>query len=216
MEYQRARKDTEKDERRKAIIEASKRSFAIHGLAGTNIDRIAADCGLSRGLIYTYYLDKTHLFVVVVAEALESLYKEFEAQVARGGDGLDTLAAIGRSYARFAWSKPEYHDAILRFRFDGAIVPTERDGRKDRLVESFHADLERISARAGEIDALMVGQIERGMRDGSIRPVQDPHRVARALWAMVGGLLQSAAGDERLVETGIEIAQAGLRKGAAS
>lgn len=211
MDYQRARKTSEKEERRAAILNAAKGQFASAGFESANIDRISADCGLSRSLIYTYYLDKTHLFVAVVSEALELLHGEFQTQVAHQRTGIETLASIGRAYVDFALRRPEYYEAILRFRFEDVEVPLERNGKKDALLDAFRHDLELVRDRARDIDTLLEDQIRRGMRDGTLRPVQDPRQVARALRAMTAGLIRAAAGDWNLLEAGLDIATSGLR-----
>lgn len=213
MDYQRARKTSEKDERRKSILDASKKLFASQGLSGTSIDQISGDCHLSRSLIYTYYLDKKHILIAIVCEALDLLQREFEAQVLQMRNGLEAIASVGGAYVRFARSKPEYYDAVLRFKLQDGPSFLEPDGKKDALIESFNDDLRGLIARAKAIDDLMVAQIERGMQDGSIRVVPNPAHVARALWAMVAGLIQASSGDDEWVQTGLELAKAGLRKG---
>lgn len=212
MDYQRARKTSEKSERREAILDASKRLFASQGLTGTNIEQIAATCSLSRSLIYTYYLDKSHIFILVVSEALSLMRSEFSAEAARRENGLEAMAGIGRTYVSFARRNPEYYDAILQFKLDGSIAKRALDGKKDGLIARFNGDFETLMECVAGIDRLMVDQVDRGVRDGSIRPQDDPGRTARALWAMVAGLIQASPNNLAVIETGIEIAKEGLKR----
>lgn len=53
-------------ERREAIIEAATRIFAEKGFAGASNREIAREAGISSGLIYWYFQDKTELFQAVI------------------------------------------------------------------------------------------------------------------------------------------------------
>jgi AcrR family transcriptional regulator len=61
-----------RDERREQIKKAALAAFARHGFAGTRTSVIAAEAGISEGLIYRYYKSKDELYAEIVGELLEA------------------------------------------------------------------------------------------------------------------------------------------------
>ena len=180
------RRNNEKDQRRQSILDAAKDLFAIQGVDATTIEQIASSCQLSRSLIYTYFLDKNHIFLVVVYEAL----------------------AIGWAYVSFAKSRPEYYEATLRFQFSKNLFPNPSGKGKDALVERFESDFKLVANRADQINQLMASQIEMGIQDGSIRKdIKNPLQTALSLWAMTGGLIQTSAANEQMFSLAYGISQ---------
>lgn len=53
------------------MIDAAAAVFCREGFAGTNIDLIAAEAGVSRQTVYNHHRDKEHLFAAVVSEITE-------------------------------------------------------------------------------------------------------------------------------------------------
>lgn len=203
-----ARRNNEKDQRRQSILDAAKDLFTIQGVDLTTIEHIASSCHLSRSLIYTYFLDKNHIFLVVVYEALEVMFEEFERAIAAEKSGLDRISAIGWAYVSFAKSKPEYYEATLRFQFSKNLFSKPSGKGKDALVERFECDLQLLSNRANQINQLMASQIEMGIQDGSIRnDIGDPLQTALSLWALTGGLIQTSAANEQMFSVAYGISQ---------
>jgi AcrR family transcriptional regulator len=66
-----------RDERKEQIKRAALVTFARQGFTGTKTSMIAAEAGISEGLIYRYYKSKDELFAEIVAELLEEADKEF-------------------------------------------------------------------------------------------------------------------------------------------
>jgi AcrR family transcriptional regulator len=57
-------------ERRAQILESAARHFAEHGYDRASLNRILADCAVSKGAAYYYFDDKADLFATVVEEAV--------------------------------------------------------------------------------------------------------------------------------------------------
>jgi AcrR family transcriptional regulator len=49
--------------------------FAAHGVAGARVDRIAAQAGCNKNLIYVYFSDKEQLFTTVLYAQLEHVHR---------------------------------------------------------------------------------------------------------------------------------------------
>jgi AcrR family transcriptional regulator len=54
--------------KRDSVLEAAANVFCREGFAGTNIDLVAAEAGVSRQTVYNHHRDKESLFVAVVNE----------------------------------------------------------------------------------------------------------------------------------------------------
>ncbi|AGA58963.1 transcriptional regulator [Thermobacillus composti KWC4] len=65
-------------ERREQIKNAALAAFARHGFAGTRTSMIAAEAGISEGLIYRYYRSKDELYTEIVGELLEAADAELQ------------------------------------------------------------------------------------------------------------------------------------------
>jgi AcrR family transcriptional regulator len=55
-------------ERRSQILAGARRAFSEHGYYGTNVARLEAETGLSRGAIFSYFPSKLDLFTALAAE----------------------------------------------------------------------------------------------------------------------------------------------------
>jgi len=67
-----------RDERREQIRKAALATFARHGFTGTKTSMIAAEAGISEGLIYRYYRSKDELYTDIVGELLEAADAELK------------------------------------------------------------------------------------------------------------------------------------------
>jgi AcrR family transcriptional regulator len=58
------------------IIEAAKQEFAAHGLAGARVDRIAANAGANKRMLYYHVGNKEDLYLAVLEGAYEKIRSE--------------------------------------------------------------------------------------------------------------------------------------------
>jgi AcrR family transcriptional regulator len=61
---------------RERLIDAAFDEFSAHGYAGARVDRIAAQAGCNKNLIYLYYRNKENLFRTVLEHRLAQIYVE--------------------------------------------------------------------------------------------------------------------------------------------
>ncbi|WP_226663338.1 TetR/AcrR family transcriptional regulator [Microbulbifer aggregans] len=59
--------------KRRAILEAAKTLFLTHGFAGTSMDAVAAEAGVSKLTVYSHFSDKENLFSSAVGAKCENL-----------------------------------------------------------------------------------------------------------------------------------------------
>jgi AcrR family transcriptional regulator len=92
-----------KDERRREIIEAATREFAVGGLHGTPVDAIAKQVGVSQPYLFQLFGTKKALFIAAVRRAFERTVGTFRAAAAEAGEDAGpeaVLMAMGIAYHR--------------------------------------------------------------------------------------------------------------------
>ena len=66
-------------ERRQAILGAAGIAFVDHGFAGTSMDDVAAQCGVTRLIVYRHFASKEALYEAVLADVARRLSEAFAA-----------------------------------------------------------------------------------------------------------------------------------------
>ena len=92
-----------KDERRREIIEAATREFAVGGLHGTPVDAIARRVGVSQPYLFQLFGTKKALFIAAVQRAFERTIGTFRTAAAEAGDDAgraEVLTSMGVAYQR--------------------------------------------------------------------------------------------------------------------
>jgi AcrR family transcriptional regulator len=101
-----ALRDDEIEAFRERLCDAATRRFAEQGVEGVSLRRLADDLGCSRATPYRYFKDKQEILAAVRTRAFEGLAETCEAVVASEPDPERRLAALGRTYLRFARDEP--------------------------------------------------------------------------------------------------------------
>src|ERR1700729_2121443 len=180
MSYISERRVEEKERRRVEILDAAEALYAKEGWDLVTVDQVARGARLSRALVYVYFKDKEEILFAIGEGAMCLLRDRFIA--AAGGQklGAEKIEAIGRAYMAYAFEFPHYFDFCSRFHArSGSPEPDSHD----------------LACRVAGDEAIgvVVGAIECGIADGSIRPtVGDPIMLAVTLWSFTHGLAQLA------------------------
>jgi AcrR family transcriptional regulator len=156
------------DARRRQIIEAAARQFGAKGLepGAATIDDIAADAGLSKGSIYSYFKNKEELLAAIADAGVES-----------------DLSTFGRARDRSRSSWDAFWD-VARQVWDTLLNPAN----KERVMLTFERML--VEARSGTLDRRYVdvplnalAELLAGAQaEGRIAADIDPRVLATALW----------------------------------
>jgi TetR/AcrR family transcriptional repressor of mexJK operon len=148
-------------EKRAAILVAAKALFIRNAFAGTSMDAIAADAGVSKLTVYSHFGDKDNLFREVIRSRIQDLLPEetylFDARV----DIRDTLLRVALTHAHVDCN-PE---TVGTFR---AILSDCRQGnpRYGRLIweegsTRTHGLMERLLAQAVDAGQLEIEDVPR-------------------------------------------------------
>lgn len=106
------RKEREREEMRKLILEGAQKLFLTNGFEKVSIRNIADEIEYSPATIYLYYKDKNELFFALHQTAFTKLIEEF-APIAHIEQPMDKLIEMGRLYLRFAFENPELYDLMF-------------------------------------------------------------------------------------------------------
>ena len=94
--FERARKQADKERRRRAILDAARALFAERGLGGFAMADVAARAGIVKGTLYLYWPTREELLLSVREELLWQWLDEVDGRIdaARGTVGARKLAGI--------------------------------------------------------------------------------------------------------------------------
>jgi AcrR family transcriptional regulator len=76
---------------RRALLAAARRRFGTLGFAGTSLDDVAAEAGVTKGALYHHFRGKEQLFLEVYDEVEAELSAHGLAAAAGGTDAVDAL-----------------------------------------------------------------------------------------------------------------------------
>ena len=109
------------EESRERILDAALTEFAERGIAGARVDRIAAEAGLSKGLIYTHFGSKDDLFDAVFDSIVERTLTEMPI------DADDLPEYAGRLFDSYV-AHPEVPRIAIWHRLErattGSVIPS--------------------------------------------------------------------------------------------
>src|ERR1700679_1839343 len=180
MSYIAQRRVEEKERRRAEILDAAEALYAKEGWDLVTVDQVARGARLSRALVYVYFKDKEEILFAIGERAMGLLRDRFIAAATGQQLGIDKIEAIGRAYMAYAFEFPHYFDFCSRFNArSGSPEPGSHD----------------LACRVAGDEAIgvVVGAIECGIADGSIRPtIGDPVMLAVKIWSFTHGLAQLA------------------------
>ncbi len=140
--------------KRAAILEAAKVLFSHEGYAGTSMDQIAAEAGVSKLTVYSHFGDKEALFSAAVQARCQEVLPDTLFEVERKGPLREQLLAIGTGYLTLVTTD----EAIATHRM--MVMPGNADDPLRRLfweagpqrTHAAMAEFLRARAAAGELE----------------------------------------------------------------
>ncbi|MEE4200879.1 TetR/AcrR family transcriptional regulator [Erythrobacter sp.] len=139
--------------KRAGIVEAASKSFFEDGFAGTSIEQVAADAGVSKVTIYNHFGDKRGLFAAAVERECERMGGYFSLEKTPPGTIAQRLAAIAQAMVEFL-SRPEMIQFDRRIAAETAQDPAIGEAFLEagpwRMKADFSAWLARAAAH-GEL-----------------------------------------------------------------
>jgi AcrR family transcriptional regulator len=107
------RKEREKVEMKRQILDAARRLFLEQGFEKTSIRNIAEVIEYSAGTIYLYFKDKNEILFALHVEAFGALTQAMQAGIISKTDPFERLVALGKYYLKYAFENPELYDLMF-------------------------------------------------------------------------------------------------------
>jgi AcrR family transcriptional regulator len=136
------RKERDKQEMRKLILDTAMKLFLEEGFGNVSIRRIADNIEYSPATIYLYFKDKDEILYALHTEGFDELFRRQQAVTAIA-DPRQRLLKHGEIYIRFALENPEYYNLMFIMRSTAKKITAENDwvaGR--RSYEFFMQDVQ--------------------------------------------------------------------------
>jgi AcrR family transcriptional regulator len=107
------RKEREKTEMKRQILNAAQKLFLEQGFEKTSIRNIAEEIEYSAGTIYLYFKDKNEILFALHVEAFGALMLAMQAGITSQNNPFDKLVALGKYYLKYAFENPELYDLMF-------------------------------------------------------------------------------------------------------
>lgn len=111
--FRRAMKETQKQERRQAILDAARNVFASSTYQDVTLETVAREAGVSRGTLYLYFKTREELFLIVFQELFFQWLDEIDGPLAHIRDTVRTEERIERVAELISTSLAQ-HDTLVR------------------------------------------------------------------------------------------------------
>lgn len=175
-----ARRQREREARRRLILDAAKAVFAERGFLSATVEEIAGRAELAVGTLYRYFQSKEEMYVSLLFEAMEMFRERIEAIRILALPPDAQLQAIWQFFYDFYQQQPEYYQVFMFLHNEG-------------LRELISTDvLDEINRRAGENFRLVTEIVQAGIDAGAYQPGLNARAVVDVLWSSLVGLVQLA------------------------
>jgi AcrR family transcriptional regulator len=169
------RKEKQKTEIRKLILDASMKLFVEEGFDSITIRRIAEIIEYSPTTVYLYFKDKDEIFYGLHDIGFEKL-QEFNDNLASIQNPLIRLHKMGENYLRFGMENPEYYSLMF---INGEPMKT--------MTQLGCEGWKPGDAAIARLQATIAECMEKGYLAKA-----DPYQVSLAVWSFVHGLVALA------------------------
>ena len=171
------RKEREKEQRREEILNAAQKVFFEKGLQTATMDEIAESAELSKGTLYLYYKSKEDLYLAVMTRGMELLRGVFAEATSTDQSTLEHIKNLGSAYYDFFDSRRHYFRMLNFFQHP-----------------EFHKQVSSEMLNACTLEnqktwKLVVDLLDKGIKEGVLRPDLDPAEMAVMLWLSLTAIL---------------------------
>ena len=168
------RRERERKEVRKKILEAARGLFVAEGYDAVTMRRIAETIEYSPTAIYVHFKDKETLIRELCHEDSLSLANAFHT-IAKDPDPLERLRKIGTAYVEFGIRHPNSYRLMFMTQSKLNMADYAQMGHGKQEEDGY---------------AFLVGTVDEAINKGLLREeLQDSHLVAQAIWAAGHGVV---------------------------
>ena len=156
-----SRKQREREQRRKGLIDAAEKLFFEKGYDNVTMDEIADEAEVNKALLYYYFKNKEALFFAVDLRGVRILHERYLKCSNLDVDGYTKIKSMIQGLFEFSKDYPDY---FRIYRYAGT----------ERFQMSDNEDAKELVDLTTGIWRIMVEAILQGMKDGTIRKDVDP------------------------------------------
>ncbi|MGB0522326.1 MAG: TetR/AcrR family transcriptional regulator [Flammeovirgaceae bacterium] len=176
---------SKREQKSQAILDAAEQLFARKGYGNVKMDEIAKYIGISKGSIFFYFKSKENLQMALTYRAFQALIEAYYHALEKHQKATGLVSTVGliEAYLQFGTKHPYYYELLLDYM---TFIRSEvKQNMTPALQESIYfrkvKDLHNLPL------TIVVEEIERGQKDGSILNKKDPNLLYLTAWAMVIG-----------------------------
>jgi AcrR family transcriptional regulator len=186
---------TKKAEKESRIIDSAEKVFASVGFKNARMEDIAKDCGITKVTLYSYFQSKENLYLAVTYKALQMLNESYYRTIDeyKNKSGLECTIALLETFMSFCENNFLYSEAMLEY---FSMVRSTSSGKDEAKLTTatkesiYYMKLQDVHNLPFKLTAK---EIERGIKDGSIRKEIDPMFQTLHGWTMVIGYVKVMA-----------------------
>ncbi len=176
------RKEREKEERRKLILDYTKQLIIENGVEAVSMQDIAKKAELSKATLYLYFESKEAILEHIFNEAGSYFVDYVGERLSKNMTGLEAIRLLWMSYIEIFG---ESSDIFVMFGIKNFIAP----GFPFIIGESDRAR----SMPPFRLYRQLVEVLSRGVADGTLDPAIESERVARTVILITGGIIDNVA-----------------------
>jgi len=168
------RREREKNERRKQILDAARTLLFEKGLNAISINQIAKQAEIGVGTIYFYYKSKEELFAELQAEGLELLYSKLIKACEKEPEFAGKLRNAAQIFFKFTKDNKDYFDIINYFLSapEQILTPSLKD---------------QVDQHGNRVISFVENILTEGVKSGAFKKI-DSRRYSIMFWATLYGL----------------------------
>jgi AcrR family transcriptional regulator len=167
---------------RDRILKAGERLITAKGYDAFSMDELARAVRCTKRTIYAYFPGKRELFLAVVRRTFIDLNDRVEASLGRLDRvaGRQRIISLGKALLEYYQANPDAFSVIADFE------SRETDFTPGGEAETCYREGERLML-------LLKKNLERGIRDGSVRASLPVNATAVLLWSVLSGVIITLA-----------------------
>lgn len=155
-----------------ALLKAAKELFGEYGYVETTFKKISERAGVALGLLTHHYGNKEKLFLAAGIDVLEQFLAVLRTATSKGDNGYESVIMFCQAYLNFSIEKDSNWLVLVRCS-PYSDMKTKSD--RDTMNEMFN-----------QVPKELEQHLQRGVEDGSIRPLDSAETTQVIISLMVG------------------------------
>ena len=172
------RKEREKPQRRRDILEAARSVFSEKGFQPATMDEIAEKVELSKPTIYLYFDSKEDMYTSIALEDSYKVVERLKESLASDIGLVEKWQSVFLAFVEHCMENPEYV-SISQY----ILAPQSRQRVSDHILEEFDNHTHEL---VGYVTQLVEESIEKGLARDDL----PPRTITLIAWRMTVGLLE--------------------------